>query len=484
MHFALPPRKTSRPPPYAVSRASKFAPTRRARTRTIAWALGVFVLLGVLFTVFRGGSEVKDVVPADTPSAVLVTVFDDGETDKYTQMIRENREQYARRQGYATFFPNITDYPLDEPPSPRSWAKIPAMRHAMTRFPHSTYFFYLDQHALFMRQDVSIEDQIMSPRRLKEIMIPEQPVVPPDSVIRTYKTLSPENVDFVISQDDEGLAQTSFIVRRGEWAKFFLDSWFDPLYRSYNFQRAEGHALEHLVQWHGTVLARMALVPQKLLNAYTKGSKEQAYVEGDYIAHFHGCNIIGTGRSSAPSMTAAVVATAILAVIGGFFIGQAHSLGLFSSTKPINEPSSPIEEELDSDDEQAAFQDIKDLANGAEECKLVLVVRTDLGMTKGKIAAQCSHATLACYKTLTRSPPGTKLLRQWERSGQAKVALQVKSEDELELLQAQAVSLGLCAQVIHDAGRTQIASGSATVLGVGPAPKSRIDEVTGGLKLL
>ena len=64
------------------------------------------------------------------------------------------------------------------------------------------------------------------------------------------------------------------------------------------------------------------------------------------------------------------------------------------------------------------------------------------------------------------------------------MALQVKNEEELETLQAQAVSLGLCARVIHDAGRTQIASGSATVCGIGPGPKSVIDRVTGHLKLL
>lgn len=64
------------------------------------------------------------------------------------------------------------------------------------------------------------------------------------------------------------------------------------------------------------------------------------------------------------------------------------------------------------------------------------------------------------------------------------MALKVDSEEDLLVLQAQAVSLGLCAKVIHDAGRTQIASGSATVLGIGPAPKSKIDEVTGSLKLL
>jgi peptidyl-tRNA hydrolase len=76
------------------------------------------------------------------------------------------------------------------------------------------------------------------------------------------------------------------------------------------------------------------------------------------------------------------------------------------------------------------------------------------------------------------------MLRRWEHWGQAKVTVQVKSEDELLMLQAQAMSLGLCAKLIHDAGRTQIASGSATVLGVGPGPKSVVDQVTGGLKLL
>lgn len=101
----------------------------------------------------------------------------------------------------------------------------------------------------------------------------------------------------------------------------------------------------------------------------------------------------------------------------------------------------------------------------------------------GKMAAQCSHATLACYKALLRSENRSTLDR-WERHGQAKIALQAQSEDELQTLQAQALSLGLCARVIHDAGRTQVAGGTTTVLGVGPGPKSLVDQVTGRLKLL
>jgi peptidyl-tRNA hydrolase len=86
--------------------------------------------------------------------------------------------------------------------------------------------------------------------------------------------------------------------------------------------------------------------------------------------------------------------------------------------------------------------------------------------------------------TLLRAPHCAGLLQRWASRGQSTVVVQAKSEEELLTLQAQAMSLGLCARVIHDAGRTQIAAGSATVLGVGPGPKSVVDGVTGGLKLL
>jgi peptidyl-tRNA hydrolase, PTH2 family len=54
----------------------------------------------------------------------------------------------------------------------------------------------------------------------------------------------------------------------------------------------------------------------------------------------------------------------------------------------------------------------------------------------------------------------------------------------MHLLQAKAISLGIVAEVIADAGRTQIEAGSYTVLGIGPAPTSVINQVTGHLKLL
>jgi peptidyl-tRNA hydrolase len=75
-------------------------------------------------------------------------------------------------------------------------------------------------------------------------------------------------------------------------------------------------------------------------------------------------------------------------------------------------------------------------------------------------------------------------LSKWYSYGQAKITVQVKSEEELQTLCATAREIGLVGCIIHDAGRTQIAAGSATVLAVGPGPKSLVDAVTGHLKLL
>ncbi|KAF8624826.1 hypothetical protein AX15_005712 [Amanita polypyramis BW_CC] len=102
-------------------------------------------------------------------------------------------------------------------------------------------------------------------------------------------------------------------------------------------------------------------------------------------------------------------------------------------------------------------------------------------MSTGKIAAQCSHATLACYKAMQSTDP--TMLHRWERSGQTKVALRCSDEGELLTLQARARSLSLCARSIQDAGRTQIKAGSKTVLGIAGSARL-INKVTGRLRLL
>ncbi|XP_061106470.1 peptidyl-tRNA hydrolase 2, mitochondrial isoform X2 [Conger conger] len=115
------------------------------------------------------------------------------------------------------------------------------------------------------------------------------------------------------------------------------------------------------------------------------------------------------------------------------------------------------------------------------EFKMTLVVRNDLKMGKGKVAAQCSHAAVSAYKQVQRRNPD--LLKQWEYCGQPKVVVRAPDEESLIELLAHAKELGLPISLIHDAGRTQIAPGSRTVLGIGPGPVHLVDKVTGHLKL-
>ena len=116
-----------------------------------------------------------------------------------------------------------------------------------------------------------------------------------------------------------------------------------------------------------------------------------------------------------------------------------------------------------------------------QEYKQVLLIRTDLPMTKGKIAAQCCHATLAAYKALQTD--NSELISWWESTGQAKVTLKVSSEEEMTDLMHKAKQAGICAKSVKDAGRTQILPGSRTVCAIGPAPKNVLDLITGHLKL-
>jgi len=148
------------------------------------------------------------------------------------------------------------------------------------------------------------------------------------------------------------------------------------------------------------------------------------------------------------------------------------------NTDPLADP-----DEEEDETEENSDGDLAAITTGfLEPCKLVLVVRNDLGMSPGKIAAQCSHATLACYKSLVKKNP--KLVHHWERTGQAKIALKCSSEMQLQELEAIAKSLNLCARSIQDAGRTEVEAGTTTVLGIGPAPVELVNQVTGKLRLL
>lgn len=139
----------------------------------------------------------------------------------------------------------------------------------------------------------------------------------------------------------------------------------------------------------------------------------------------------------------------------GFVIGWYWNYGAH-----VPSSSSSLDENDDSDDDD---DDSNCETDSEDECsftqeehKLVLCVRTDLKMQKGKIAAQAGHATLGAYKSGRRRQ--AQALKVWEAQGQPKIALQISSREQASQLETNAKRLNLNTFVVYDAGRTQVAA--------------------------
>jgi PTH2 family peptidyl-tRNA hydrolase len=117
--------------------------------------------------------------------------------------------------------------------------------------------------------------------------------------------------------------------------------------------------------------------------------------------------------------------------------------------------------------------------------KMVVLVRTDLQMGKGKVAAQVAHAAVsAVLEVMEGRREWRAWLEQWLSEGQPKVVLKVTSQSELIERCRKASSAGLPCVEIRDAGRTQVEPNTLTCVAIGPGPEELIDSITGDLKLL
>ena len=111
--------------------------------------------------------------------------------------------------------------------------------------------------------------------------------------------------------------------------------------------------------------------------------------------------------------------------------------------------------------------------------KQLIVVNEALRLPRGKLGAQVAHAAVGAF--LAASPEAQTA---WLQVGMPKIVVWVANEAELLGLEARAREAGLATFLVRDAGRTVVASGTITCLGLGPATAEELDPLTGMLRLV
>ena len=117
-----------------------------------------------------------------------------------------------------------------------------------------------------------------------------------------------------------------------------------------------------------------------------------------------------------------------------------------------------------------------------EEQTMVLVTRQDLKLSKGKLAAQCSHAAVHCALVAKRQAP--RELDRYQKNGARKIVCKVPDLHSLKDVYIRGKKAGIVSYLVTDAGHTEIPPGTETVVGLGPGPRSEIEKITGNLSLV
>lgn len=111
--------------------------------------------------------------------------------------------------------------------------------------------------------------------------------------------------------------------------------------------------------------------------------------------------------------------------------------------------------------------------------KQAIVVRSDLKMSRGKLAVQVAHAAVSAAERVAKAK-----LKEWRKAGQKKIVLKVRNADELVKLREKCKKLGIAHYLVADAGLTELTPGEITCLGIGPDEENKIDKIIGSLPLL
>jgi PTH2 family peptidyl-tRNA hydrolase len=118
-----------------------------------------------------------------------------------------------------------------------------------------------------------------------------------------------------------------------------------------------------------------------------------------------------------------------------------------------------------------------------EELKMMIVMRKDLNMRKGKMISQGGHAASRLTVHMLRN--ALPVFEQWLASNETKVTVSVNSEEELLGVMYRAEASGIYCELIEDIGKTEFGGvATLTCLGLLPSSSEKLAGITDMLPLL
>lgn len=245
--------------------------------------------------------------PGKSPRIVIVSALNYNMYSPQALLdLIQNRVKYAMAHNYGVyvrwnqeFVPEMNDLKFFSDRERSKWARLFCLRAAMFAFPHTEWFWYVDEDALIMKKDLDIGSYLLTPDALNAAMLRNQPIVPPTGIIKTSQDTRPENVKFIFTQLKEKIETGSFLVKNDPIAKGMLDIWLDKLFLSYNnFQFGPDSAITHILQWHPYFLGRTIIVPARMISSVHNPSVTEEmratdslnYYPGDLVAQWTDCS--------------------------------------------------------------------------------------------------------------------------------------------------------------------------------------------------
>lgn len=239
----------------------------------------------------------------ENPEIVLVTGINYEKLDPALLIkIIQNRVDYAHIHNFGVYSRWVQEFiPLLQTSRNDldNWAKPMIIREAMNAFPNAKWFWYIDETSLIMNDAININDYILKDETLEPILLRDQPILPPDGVIKTYKNVKPDHLSLIITQTDSGLDTNNFLIKNNLGGKALLDIWKDPKMRMYTaFRKDITKALSHILQWHSELLFRTGVIPPRTINSIaidssTSINKELLYRKGDFVISHPNCKVLG-----------------------------------------------------------------------------------------------------------------------------------------------------------------------------------------------